>query len=233
MGAPHARVLNETAPIRPAATLIVVRDPEGRAQVLVGQRGSAAVFMPSKVVFPGGRVEHEDARVPLMGDISSDCRARLLADGGPTPEAHAAAAIRELWEETGQVLGTPADWPDPPQGWSQFAAAGFRPDATGLSYVFRAITPPGSRRRFDARFFCVDADRLASDPDDFSRAEDELSDLQWMPIDRARSFDLPLVTRHALAEITARLPDLSAPTKVPFFDGDDPAMTVERRRSDI
>jgi 8-oxo-dGTP pyrophosphatase MutT (NUDIX family) len=94
------------------------------------------------------------------------------------------------------------------------------PSADGLAFVFRAITPPGRTRRFDARFFVADAGRLKTDPDDFSHAEDELANLQWIGLDEVREFDLPFVTQVALAEIASRLPDLAAPESVPFFDND-------------
>ena len=58
-------------------------------------------------------------------------------------------ASRELFEETGQILGTSGQWKgEIPQDWKGFAAAGYRPDASGLKFVFRAITPPGRPRRF-------------------------------------------------------------------------------------
>ena len=92
------------------------------------------------------------------------------------------------------------------------------PDPTGLRYVFRAITPPGRPRRFDARFFLASADQLAVDPDDFGRASDELSHLQWIPLEEVRNFTLPFITEVVLAEIAAALPNLDAPNSVPFFD---------------
>jgi len=92
------------------------------------------------------------------------------------------------------------------------------PDVTDLHFVFRAITPPGRPRRFDARFFLVDAARLANDPDDFSRAEDELSHLQWVTLAGARSFDLPFVTRVVLAEVEAAIHKALPPEHVPFYD---------------
>ena len=87
--------------------------------------------------------------------------------------------------------------------------------------MFRAITPPGRPRRFDARFFLVDACHISGDLDDFSRASDELSHLQWVPLTDARSFDLPFITEIVLAEIATRLPETSAPPSVPFFKNDD------------
>jgi hypothetical protein len=74
----------------------------------------------------------------------------------------------------------------------------------------------------------AEADQLASDPDDFSRAADELSHLQWVPIDKARSFDLPFITEVVLAEITARLDDPGPPALVPYFRNDDEALLVSR-----
>ncbi|MFP4406139.1 MAG: DNA mismatch repair protein MutT, partial [Rhodosalinus sp.] len=43
--------------VRDAATVIVLRDRDTRPRILMGQRGSAAAFMPNKVVFPGGAVD--------------------------------------------------------------------------------------------------------------------------------------------------------------------------------
>ncbi|MBF9045472.1 DNA mismatch repair protein MutT, partial [Rhodobacterales bacterium HKCCE4037] len=104
-----------------------------------------------------------------------------------------------------------------PRGWRGYLATGHLPDASALEYVFRAITPPGRPRRFDARFFLVDAEALASDPDDFSGAEDELNHLQWVALDAVRSFDMPFITEVVLAELAARVEGRSVPG-VPFFD---------------
>lgn len=212
--------------IHDAATLVVVRDPGSAPSVLMGQRGKDAAFMPNKVVFPGGRVDPDDITIDVMGALHQSCRDRLSGPHMPRPDALVAAAIRELWEETGQVLGKPAPWNDPPADWRTFAATGHRPAASGLGFVFRAITPPGRPRRFDARFFVVNAAHLRSDPDDFSDACDELSHLQWVPVADARSFDLPFITQVALAEIAARLPDLSPPERVPFFRNDDEDIAI-------
>ena len=84
--------------------------------------------------------------------------------------------------------------------------------------MFRAITPPARPRRFDARFFLANANAVIGDLDDFSRASDELSHLQWIPLPQVRNFTLPFITEVVLAEIAASLPDLTAPASVPFFD---------------
>ena len=208
--------------IRNAATVIVMRDRATAPRILMGQRGAKAAFMPNKFVFPGGAVDAEDAQVPLSRPLPALCEPRLGEDS-PAGLAHplAVAAIRELWEETGLILGARGDWAEPPADWRSFAATGHVPDASGLQFVFRAITPPGRTRRFDARFFLVDAEALATDPDDFSAASDELSHLQWIGLDALRNFDMPFITEVVLAEIAARAHEVGPPASVPFFRNDD------------
>lgn len=216
----------QDVPIRNASTLIVTRENPLGLSVLMGQRGAAAVFMPGKFVFPGGAVDPVDAEVPV--ELSEPCASRLEQDSDVPPSALAAAAIRELWEETGLILGRPGAWGDPPQGWHGFAESGHVPDARSLRFVFRAITPPGRPRRFDARFFLAQASALQTDPDDFSRAEDELSHLQWVPLSAAREFDLPFITQVVLAEIAAGLGRDGPPEDVPFVRNDDEKNIIKR-----
>ena len=222
--------MTDKSRIRDAATILLIRDAGHAPKVLMGQRGARAAFMPNKFVFPGGAVDPGDAGVPLASVGAEPCLTRLSQGARPgAPDeaatlAHAllVAAIRELWEETGQILGKQAVWDgEVPEDWQSFAARGYIPSPDGLAFICRAITPPGRPRRFDARFFVADAARLASDPDDFSAASDELSHLQWIPFDKLMNFDLPFITQVALAEIKARLPDLSAPPSVPFFKNND------------
>ena len=214
-------------PIRDAATMIVLRDRQTKPSVLMGQRGKSAAFMPGKFVFPGGAVDPNDAAVPTR-PMAEICQTRLAARSAISPQAIATAAIRELFEETGQVLGHPAPWSAPPQGWRGFAATGHIPNSAALQFFFRAVTPAGSPRRFDARFLLTDAADLVTDPDDFSGAEDELSHLQWVPLAQAREFDLPFITQVVLAELKAHLPHAGPPESVPFFANDDERLLVHR-----
>jgi 8-oxo-dGTP pyrophosphatase MutT (NUDIX family) len=213
-------------PIRPAASIILTRSRGGSPEVLMGQRGAGAVFMPSKYVFPGGAVDAGDAEVPLAAPLA-DHSAALLAGSVPSAHALAVAAIRELFEETGLTLGRPGTWPLPPEGWQGFAARGLVPDASGLRLIFRAITPPGRPRRFDARFFLADAGSLACDPDDFSAAADELSHLHWIALAEVRRLDLPFITEVVLAEVAALLAGQPQPG-VPFFDNSGVRPTFRR-----
>ena len=215
------------AEIRDAATVIVLRREADRTRVLMGQRGGTAAFMPGKFVFPGGAVDDADHDVPI--DEPADAQA-LSDDGTCAPRALAAAAIRETWEETGQILGRPGTWPgEPPKDWRGFAATGHIPDAASLTFFFRAVTPAGRPRRFDARFFLADAAALAGDPDDFAGAEPELSHLQWIDLRAARDFDLPFITQVVLAELIGYLRDGGGPVRsIPFFRNDDERHLVTR-----
>src|ERR1700749_5196151 len=82
-----------------AATLILIDRSGGKPKVLVGKRHDKGVFMPGKFVFPGGRVDKADNRVPVAAPIPDALEANLLK-GSPkiTPSrarSLAGAAIRE------------------------------------------------------------------------------------------------------------------------------------------
>ena len=204
--------------IRNAATVIVVRSKHDNPSVLMGQRGVNAAFMPSKFVFPGGALDDQDLSIDIKKSINEVCKNRLLKENENGPwNALVAAAIRELFEETGQIIGVEQEWLEPPSSWRGFAKTGYVPDASHMSFVFRAITPPGRPRRFDARFFLIQAEELQTDLDDFSMASDELSHLQWIPLTDIKSFDLPFITQVVLAEIAGNLMSSGPPAQVPFF----------------
>ncbi len=206
--------------LRDAATVILVRQDAGEARLLMGQRGQGAAFMASKFVFPGGALDPEDGAIPAARPLAPETAARLGHRADPAlAHALAMAAIRELWEETGLALAC-REGPLPEsagQDWQSFFDAGHRPAADGLAFVFRAVTPPGRPRRFDARFFLVDAARLAGDAEDFALAQGELSHLRWLTLSEARALDLPFITEVVLAEVEARLAAPESDRPVPFF----------------
>lgn len=213
----NGRMGSKDVPIRDAATIVLVRNTDGAASVLMGQRGANAAFMASKFVFPGGAVAQDDAKLPQAPALAPGVRSMLARDSATAPEAVAHAAIRELWEEAGLALGQTAPArQDVPPDWQSFYAR-FRPATDRLQFFFRAVTPPGRPRRFDARFFVCHADAVNGDLDDFSAADDELSHLQWVPIGKARELEMPFVTELVIAEIAAMLPDLEPRTRIPYF----------------
>ncbi len=224
----------DKAALRDAATVILWRVGDEGAEVLMGTRGAQAAFMPGKVVFPGGAVDDTDADIRVTLPNEGQCLARLAAaprsGSTATPTALLAAAIREVWEETGLILGSRAPMAPVPPDWARYAATGHSPDASGFRYVFRAVTPPGRPRRFDARFFLVPAHAVQGSADDFSEATEELSHLQWIPVSRARSFDLPFITEVVLAEIAPLIAagGIAPANGVPHVENDDIVSSVTR-----
>ena len=206
--------------IRNAATIVLIRRDGDRPRVLMGQRGRNAAFMPSKFVFPGGAIDEQDHHARAERPLRDDVREKLETRADPAlAPALAMTAIRETWEETGLAIATDQGTaPEHPLSeWEAFYAAGHRPDASGLDFIFRAITPPGRPRRFDARFFLADLSDIANDPDDFSRAADELSHLSWLTLPDARALDLPFITEVVLAEVESRIRNPDQVRPIPFF----------------
>ncbi len=179
---------------RPAASLLVLRPaPDDRApsdpDVLMGLRGAGHKFMPNRLVFPGGAVDAADHAAPAASPLRPDVLRRLAASADPSlATALAVAAARELFEETGLTLGDP-------------------PHLSGLDYLCRAVTPPTSPIRFDARFFVVDAAAVSGT----LAGSGELEDLRWFAVSEALALDIAAATRGVLERLTewlAMVPDL-------------------------
>src|ERR1700758_1958626 len=95
-----------------AATLILVDRTSSIPKVLVGKRHDKVVFMPGKFVFPGGRVDKADNRVPVAAPITKELERNLLK-GSPKISAGRArslanAAIRQACQGTRVWLGRKA-----------------------------------------------------------------------------------------------------------------------------
>jgi 8-oxo-dGTP pyrophosphatase MutT (NUDIX family) len=208
-------------PIRDAATVLLVRRDADTPRVLMGQRGVSAVFMPDLFVFPGGAVDPDDLALDAPVVLEPETARRIAVETSPEiARALPLAAVRELWEETGLVLG----WPDPaaagrrvPEAWRAFHAAGFAPNVTALRLIFRAITPPGRPRRFDARFFVADAAALADVGHDLAGAGGELLNLQWVDLPTAKTLAVPFVTGVVLSELAEIASEPGVPRPVPFL----------------
>ena len=159
----------ESVPVSHAATVLVGADRPD-FEVLMVQRASGAVFGPSAWVFPGGRVDPEDAadHEHITTGLSDEEASALLGlrHGG---RAWWIAGIRETLEEAGLLLaaGSPPDHvvdrvrrsvhADPASFVEAMAAADLVADLRQIHEVARFITPVGPPRRFDARFFIARA----------------------------------------------------------------------------
>ena len=93
----------EPVALRPAATVLLMRDSPRGPEVLMTRRSPTASFAPGAYVFPGGAVDAADA----------DPQVHALAAHRPAQDAarltQAIAAIRESFEELGVLLARHAD----------------------------------------------------------------------------------------------------------------------------
>ncbi len=89
------------APVKSAATVLLLRDAPGGFEVLMTRRSATARFVPGAYVFPGGAIDAADAdahplstRRPGQSDLAL---------------TQAVAALRESFEEVGILLARHAD----------------------------------------------------------------------------------------------------------------------------
>ena len=212
-----------------AATLVLVRKGAGGPEVLMGRRPRRQVFMPDQYVFPGGGVEPCDRWVRPATELRPAVAARLARSATlARARSLAAAAVRETFEETGLALGVPAPAPAGAGAaalrpeWRAFHATGLAPALDRLDYIYRAVTPPGLPRRFNARFFLASADDAAGTLD----GNGELLDLGWVPVAEAMALPLPYITAVVLEELEHMHgappdPDRDRPVPVCFRVGPD------------
>jgi 8-oxo-dGTP pyrophosphatase MutT (NUDIX family) len=170
--------MNDGPAVRPASTVLTVRDtPEGY-EILMLRRSPKSEFMAGVHVFPGGAVDASDAGVAsrVVGWNPREAAVRGLDGGGL---AHVVAALRELFEEAGLLVarhgGGRALALREDVEVERFAthraalnagtatlrgvleAEDLYLDATGLCYLANWVTPVGPPRRYDTRFFVVRA----------------------------------------------------------------------------
>ena len=182
-------------------------------------------FMPGRFVFPGGRVDPADSRVPYAADYAPDVLAKLSMKmkGPKTPSrarAFAIAAIRETYEEAGLFIGrTNVDGAPNRGDWAAFRERRILPTLDCFHFIARAITPPRRVRRFDTRFLAVWADAIVDRLPEGHGPTDELEDLHWLTFEEAGKLEMPFITQTILINLDRRLqvdPDLSQDYPVPF-----------------
>jgi len=188
---------------RDAATLILVRFDGPVPRILMGQRHEAHAFMPNKFVFPGGRCETADGRLPVVDEGEPVTLQKLkLRMGSKASHSKArgllVAATRETFEETGFLVGR--------------MSANDAPDLSGLIYFARAITPPGRSRRFDSRFLVADANIISNLDQPQPLETDELLRVSWVTLAEALALNLPAITRDILLLLQPFLEQNSLPS---------------------
>jgi 8-oxo-dGTP pyrophosphatase MutT (NUDIX family) len=211
-----------------AATMIVVDRSRPVPLVLLGRRHGRHAFMPDRFVFPGGGVDASDRSMPVAAALHADVEAKLMQrvehPSAELARALALAAVRETYEETGLMLGTRRtfDVSAEPGPWAAFVARNIQPDLSNVHFIARAITPPGLPRRFDARFFAIDASAIAYREDGVVHADAELVELAWMPIHEARRLNMPVITEMVLDEFEKRVrAGFGRELPVPFYYTDE------------
>jgi 8-oxo-dGTP pyrophosphatase MutT (NUDIX family) len=209
---------------RDAATLMLIDRSGAKPKVLLGRRHAGHKFMPGKFVFPGGRIEALDRVMPAASELHPATQKKLIervkAPGDAFARATALAAVREMAEETGLLLGTKRDDAPavPGEIWVDFAKARVHPDLAQIHFIARAITPPRRPKRFDTRFFTTDVSSIAHKIEGVVGPESELVELVWVPIEEATHLDMPTITGVVLEELAARVAagmDYDLP--VPFY----------------
>jgi len=162
----------------PAATVTLVRDGAQGLEVLMMKRNMQSAFVPGRYLFPGGSVDPGDG----LADIYAHCTgltdetasSRLGLESGGL--AYWVAAIRESFEESGLLLahsenGVPISHEQAAElaqhrkavatGQLAFDTllrdAGLNLEVASLVYFAHWITPRGSPRRYDTRFFVAHA----------------------------------------------------------------------------
>lgn len=172
---PHDPVDAAAVPVRPAATVMLVRDaPDGEPgiEVFMLRRATNAVFGAGMYVFPGGRVDDVDG----ADEIAHHCRGLDDAVASEQLEvehgglAYWVASVRECFEEAGVLLAAPRvggelrlrneDRHEIHDGTLSLVDLCRRDDLvldlSTTHYVDHWITPFGEARRFDTRFFLTE-----------------------------------------------------------------------------
>ncbi len=169
---------------RHAASLILWRQGGAEPEILMGMRHAKHKFMPSVLVFPGGRVDRADHGVKALTELRPETEALLRHRARPSlARALGVAAVRELLEETGLLLG-------------EMRGSRLLADLAPLDYLCRAVTPTSRAMRFDARFLVAPAAAARGT----LGGSGELERLGWYPLSQARTQPLADITGKILTE---------------------------------
>lgn len=159
--------MTEAVAIRPAATILLVRDGEAGLEVFMVVRHHQIDFASGALVFPGGKVEDEDAII-----ASDPLRSGTTIGLSESERAFRVAALRETFEECGVLLARPRGGAGLLDG-SRLAAIMAKSEGRSfgrmlndedlelaldsLTLFAHWITPPFMPKRFDTKFYIVAA----------------------------------------------------------------------------
>jgi len=207
---------------RDAATLLLLDRTQSQIRLLMGRRSSRHVFMPGKFVFPGGRTDPADSRIPVATSLHPLEEKKLVGAARRTTAARARAialsAIRETYEEAGILIGRKASFSTTKSDWQGFVEHGVTPSLAEMRYVARFVTPPGNVRRYDTRFLAVWREDVALELPE-GGPTDELEELCWVSLPDALALEIPRPTRVVLTDLSERLkhdPGLTPGGDVPY-----------------
>ena len=221
-------------PIRPAATIILVREASVGYEIFMLKRTARAAFASGMYVFPGGRVDGDDHlhKYDLVRHGPSDGQAPQVQALGDEWRGFWIAAIRETFEEAGLMLAYRDgrllgyendemrarfdDYRGPlHSGELSLLEICEREDlklaVDQVHFYNRFVTPLGRPRRFDTRFFIAAAPEAQRGRHDEKETVDSvwISPQEALQRNRDKEFDLMNVTRMQL-EWLAQHPDKHA-----------------------
>jgi 8-oxo-dGTP pyrophosphatase MutT (NUDIX family) len=161
-------------PVRPAATVVLLRDAADGLEVLLLRRHGESDVLGGAYVFPGGKLDREDSEPELLAHLDVDPPRLHAALGEPDLDVESAAglfvaACRETFEEAGILLAPgiapamiEALYARVREGYSfseALAESALRLAASTMLPWSRWITPrvPSmTNKRFDTRFFVAE-----------------------------------------------------------------------------
>ena len=189
--------------IKDAASIVLVDSRGQEPRILMGKRAAKHKFMPNIYVFPGGRVDYADRFGPVGRDYQGDTLDLLMQQmRGRTTALRAQmmglAAIRETYEEVDLKIGIETDsvHKTANPSWAAFSKDGLKADLSKLTYIARAITPPGQNRRFDTRFFMADVSSYLDHQQ--AQSSEELEDVRWVTFEETKELPLHFITKRIL-----------------------------------
>ena len=201
--------------IRDAASIVLVDSRGQEPRILMGKRAAKHKFMPNIYVFPGGRVDYADRFGPVGLNYQDDTLDLLMQQmRGRTTALRAQmmglAAIRETFEEVDLKIGIESDTVHKTTNpsWAAFCKEGLKADLSKLSYIARAITPPGQNRRFDTRFFMADVSTYLDHQQ--AQSSDELEDVRWVTFEETKELPLHFITKRILLSAQSGLEGLNS-----------------------